>query len=133
MRGRDGLVVIHSAAGAKSPGFNSAVARAYLKFNSHGRGFAGASPGRSRAEPGRSRAERGQSRGGAGAEPERSGGRAGAEPGRSRGGAGAEPERGVSSNIFAFLFFVVALAPLVLESTIECRLSVTELPDHIIF
>ena len=29
-----GLVVLHSAASAKGPGFNSPVARAYLRFNS---------------------------------------------------------------------------------------------------
>ena len=34
MGGLGGLVVIHSAAGAKGPGFNSPVARAYLTFNS---------------------------------------------------------------------------------------------------
>ena len=32
--GLGGLVVTHSAAGAKGPGFNSPVARAYLRFNS---------------------------------------------------------------------------------------------------
>ena len=33
-RGLGGLVVIHSAASAKGPGFNSTVARTYLRFNS---------------------------------------------------------------------------------------------------
>ena len=32
--GRGRLVVTHSAAGAEGPGFNSPVARAYLRFNS---------------------------------------------------------------------------------------------------
>ena len=31
---QNGLVVTHSAAGAKGPGLNSRVARAYLRFNS---------------------------------------------------------------------------------------------------
>ena len=34
LRGLGGLVVIHSAASAKGPVFNSLVARAYLRFNS---------------------------------------------------------------------------------------------------
>ena len=35
------LVVTHSAAGAKGPGFNSRVARAYLRFNSRPSTLAG--------------------------------------------------------------------------------------------
>ena len=34
LTGLGGLVVIHSAASAKGPGFNSPIFRAYLRFNS---------------------------------------------------------------------------------------------------
>ena len=40
-RGLDGLVITHSDAGAKGPGFNSEVARAYLRFNSRASTLAG--------------------------------------------------------------------------------------------
>ena len=40
-QGLGGLVVIHSAAKATSPGFNSVDARAYLRFNSHASTLAG--------------------------------------------------------------------------------------------
>ena len=39
--GLGGLVVTHSTAGAKGPGFNSAVTRAYLRFNSRASTLAG--------------------------------------------------------------------------------------------
>ena len=39
--GIGGLLVIHSAAGAKGPGFNSPVARAYFRFNSQASTLAG--------------------------------------------------------------------------------------------
>ena len=40
-RGLGGLVVIHSAASVKGSGFNSPVARAYLRFNSRTSTLAG--------------------------------------------------------------------------------------------
>ena len=40
-RGLGGQVVIHSAASAQGPGFNSPVGRAYLRFNSRASTLAG--------------------------------------------------------------------------------------------
>ena len=41
IRGLVGLVVAHSAAGAKGPGLNSPVTRTYLRFNSRASTLAG--------------------------------------------------------------------------------------------
>ena len=43
--GQGGLVVMHSAASAKGPGFNSPVARAYLRFISWASTLAASSVG----------------------------------------------------------------------------------------